>query len=165
MKLEAHIDGAIRGVEIDLDGSAFRLRVDGRDVTGDVRLPEAGVYTFYVGSRVIEARVSRLAADNTVRVQIGAETAEVLIVDPKRRRPGSHGSSEGEQTLVAPMPGKVVALLANVGDEVAIGQGVIVVEAMKMQNEVKAAKAGVVAEIRAAVGDTVNAGQVLATIM
>ncbi len=165
MKLEAHIDGAIRGVEIDLDGSAFRLRVDGRDVTGDVRSPEAGVYTFYVGSRVIEARVSRLAADNTVRVQIGAETAEVLIVDPKRRRPGSHGSSEGEQTLVAPMPGKVVALLANVGDEVAIGQGVIVVEAMKMQNEVKAAKAGVVAEIRAAVGDTVNAGQVLATIM
>ncbi len=165
MKLEAHIDGAVRGVEIDVDGSAFRLRVDGRDVTGDVRSPEAGVYTFYVGSRVIEARVSRLAADNTVRVQIGAETAEVLIVDPKRRRPGSHGSSEGEQTLVAPMPGKVVALLANVGDEVAIGQGVIVVEAMKMQNEVKAAKAGVVAEIRAAVGDTVNAGQVLATIM
>ncbi len=62
------------------------------------------------------------------------------------------------------MPGKVVAVLVPAGTAVERGQGVLVVEAMKMQNEVKAAKAGVVAEVRVSVGDTVNAGQVLATI-
>lgn len=165
MKVEAHIDGAARQVEIDVDGSTFRLQVDGRTVTGDVRQPEPGAYTFYVGSRVVEARVSRGAGSDVVSVQIGAESADIRIVDPKRRRPGTQGAGEGEQTLVAPMPGKVVAVLAAIGDAIDVGKGVIVVEAMKMQNEVKSAKAGTVGDIRVSVGDTVNAGQVLATIV
>ena len=62
------------------------------------------------------------------------------------------------------MPGKVIQVLCSVGDEVTAGQGVIVIEAMKMQNEVKAAHAGKLVEIRVAPGDTVEAGQILAII-
>jgi biotin carboxyl carrier protein len=105
-----------------------------------------------------------LPALDSVRVQIGAHSAEVRVIDRKRRRAGAHSGGEGEQTLCAPMPGKVVAILASVGDAVDVGQGIVVVEAMKMQNEVKAAMAGVVADIRVGIGDTVNAGQVLGSI-
>jgi biotin carboxyl carrier protein len=62
------------------------------------------------------------------------------------------------------MPGRVVRLLVEVGDEVVEGQGVVVIEAMKMQNELKASKAGRVAKVSVAVGDTVGAGDVLVVV-
>ena len=72
--------------------------------------------------------------------------------------------AEGRQNLVAPMPGKVIRVLVAQGDEVAVGQGVVVVEAMKMQNEIKSPKAGIVVEVRVTAGATVNANQVLAVV-
>jgi biotin carboxyl carrier protein len=73
-------------------------------------------------------------------------------------------TSEGRQQLTAPMAGKVVRVLLKPNDEVAAGQGVVVVEAMKMQNEIKSPKAGRVIEIRVIEGATVTANQILAIV-
>ena len=164
MKLEAQIGDVTHAIEIDEDAGRFRLSVDGRVIEGDVLRTEPGVYTFFVGWRVVEARVGPIAGSDASRVQVGDRSVNVRVVDRKHRAAGGEGGAEGRQTLTAPMPGKVVAVLVPVGGAVERGQGVLVVEAMKMQNEVKATKAGVVGEVRVSVGDTVNAGQVLATV-
>jgi biotin carboxyl carrier protein len=162
MKLDTQIGDKLRTIEIDEDAGRFRLVVDDRVVEGDVLRPEPGVYSFRVGARIVEARVSRLG--ELSRVQIGSRTVDVKVVDRKHRTAGHEAGLEGRETLTAPMPGKVVAVLVSPGDAVERGGGVLVVEAMKMQNEVRASKGGTVVEIRVAVGDTVNAGQSLAVV-
>ena len=162
MKLDTELGGTARSIEIDEDAGRFRLVVDDRVVEGDVLRPEPGVYSFRVGTRVVEARVSALG--DLQRVQIGDRSVDVRVVDRKHRAPGHEARVEGRETLVAPMPGKVVAILVQAGEAVERGRGVVVVEAMKMQNEVRSAKDGTVVEVRVAVGDTVNAGQLLAVV-
>jgi biotin carboxyl carrier protein len=164
MRLEARVGDATRTIEIDEERGRFRLVVDGREVEGAVLRPQPGVYTFFVGARVVEARVGALPGTDAARVMIGDRSVDVRVVDRKHRSAGGDAGVEGRQTLLAPMPGKVVAILVPAGVAVDRGQGVLVVEAMKMQNEVKASRAGVVAEVRVAVGDTVNAGQLLAVV-
>jgi biotin carboxyl carrier protein len=85
--------------------------------------------------------------------------------DPRSfRRRRRHGATEGPVTLKASMPGRVVRVLAERGAQVAAHQGVVVIEAMKMQNELKSPREGRIAELRVAPGDTVTSGQVLAVI-
>lgn len=80
------------------------------------------------------------------------------------RRTGSAGLNSAHASIVAPMPGKVVRVLAATGDSVEAGQAVVVVEAMKMQNELRAPRAGVLSAVNAKPGDSVNAGAVLAVL-
>ena len=89
-----------------------------------------------------------------------------LLADPKRLRsaPSSEGHDPEASPIVAPMPGKVVRVLVGVGSRVEAGAGVVVVEAMKMQNEMKAPRAGKVLSMSAKAGATVAAGEILATI-
>ena len=77
---------------------------------------------------------------------------------------GAGAGAEGPRPVKAPMPGRVVRVLVEVGDEVAEGQGVVVIEAMKMQNELKSPKAGRVVRVAVAVGDTVGSGDVLVVV-
>jgi biotin carboxyl carrier protein len=88
------------------------------------------------------------------------------VEDPRslQGRRGVGGTAQGPRPVKAPMPGRVVRLLVEVGDEVVEGQGVVVIEAMKMQNELKASKAGRVARVGVLVGDTVGSGDVLVVI-
>ena len=81
----------------------------------------------------------------------------------RRARPMSDGAA-GPQLLVAPMPGRIVKLLARVGDAVTTRQGLVVIEAMKMENELRAPKTGTVTELRVAEGSSVEAGAVLAVV-
>jgi biotin carboxyl carrier protein len=164
MRLDVEIGGTKRAIELDEIGGRFRLEVDGRVVEGDVLRPEPGVYTFFVGARVVEARVASIVGSELTRVTIGGVTTDVLIADRKHRTLAGDATLEGRQALTAPMPGKVVAVLVAEGEGVERGQGLVVVEAMKMQNEVKAPKAGVVVEVRVTSGETVVAGQVLAVV-
>ena len=99
-----------------------------------------------------------------MRVQLRDRLFSARIIDRKHRKIGTEASAEGPQHLVAPMPGKVVKVLLQTGDEVTAGQGVVVVEAMKMQNEIKSPKTGRVIEIRVSAGATVNANQILAVV-
>lgn len=164
MKLEAQSGESTCTFEFDERGGTFRLSLDGREIEGDVLQPEPGVFSFMVGHRVVEFHVSKLPGIETRRVVTVTGTTDVRIIDRKHRSPGDEAEGDGQQIMLAPMPGKVVAILAAVGDTVERGQGVLVVEAMKMQNEVKAARDGVVSEIRVSAGDTVSAGQVLARL-
>jgi biotin carboxyl carrier protein len=86
----------------------------------------------------------------------------VAVLDPRDTSRGSRASiGSGRQSVAAPMPGKVIRVLVSAGDTVEAGQGLVVVEAMKMQNEMKAAHPGRVVEIRAHAGETVGAGDTL----
>ena len=163
MKYEAEIRGQQVSVEFEQSGERIIARVGDRDHDLEFFSPEEGVYTFLEGDRVYEAHVSPLD-DTSLRVLIGSRAFTTTIVDRKHRRSSVEHAIEGRQNLIAPMPGRVVRVLLRAGDEVAPGQGVIVVEAMKMQNEIKSPKAGRVLEVRVAEGATVNANQVLAVV-
>jgi biotin carboxyl carrier protein len=101
-----------------------------------------------------------------VHVQTGKQSYTVKLTDPKRLRAGQSAGAQadGAAQVVAVMPGKVVRVLVEQGETIEAGQGIVVVEAMKMQNELKSPRAGRVVELQARPGATVNAGDVLAVI-
>ena len=124
---------------------------------------EPGVYSVVVDGRSYEARVEE--RPEGLVVVLDGYRFELEVRDPRRlRRKGGGRGGEGVQTVMAPMPGKVVRVLGAPGDAVEAGQGLVVVEAMKMQNEMKAPRAGSVLSISAREGATVTAGEALATI-
>jgi biotin carboxyl carrier protein len=124
---------------------------------------EPGVYSVLVNGRSYEARVEQ--AEGGVAVFIDGHRFEIEVRDPRRWKRQTGGREiAGRLNVVAPMPGKIVRLLVAAGDTVAAGQGLLVVEAMKMQNEVKAPKAGKVVSIAAREGATAAAGDILAII-
>lgn len=124
---------------------------------------EPGVYSVLVDGRSYEARVEQ--SDGCLVVFIDGHRFEVEIQDPRRwsRHPGKPGIA-GRLHVTAPMPGKIVRLLVAEGDTVEAGQGLLVVEAMKMQNEMKSTRAGQVVEVRVQDGATVSAGDTLVVI-
>ena len=134
--------------------------VDGRALRADVRMLEPGVM-----SLLVDGRQYRCVLDGD-GVVIDGRRYGFEVEDPRslRGRRGAGGGAEGPRPVKAPMPGRVVRLLVGVGDEVEEGQGVVVIEAMKMQNELKSPKAGRVVRVGAAVGDTVGSGDVLVVV-
>jgi biotin carboxyl carrier protein len=99
-------------------------------------------------------------------LQTGSQEFIAEVIDPRAWTGRRHGNAEaeGRQQIVAPMPGKVVRLLVQAGDHVEVGQGLLVVEAMKMQNEIRSPKSGIVERILAKEGQPVNAGEVLCVV-
>lgn len=156
MKLDLTIGG--REERIEISGGRFRIG-DGPEREASVETPQYGVYSVVLDGRNYQAYVEEGA------VTVDGFRFEVEVRDPRRwSRQSRGGASAGAQNLKAPMPGKVVRVLVAVGDAVEAGQGIVVVEAMKMQNELKASRAGKVIGIAAKTGATVTAGEVLATI-
>jgi biotin carboxyl carrier protein len=163
MKYEVEIQGRQVVAELERREGRVLARIGPGLYDVEIVSPEEGVYTFLAGDRVYEARVWEAEAQS-LNVTIAGHSFSARIIDRKHRRSTSEHQIEGRQNLVAPMPGKVVRVLLGVGDEVAQGQGVVVVEAMKMQNEIKSPKAGRVIEVRVIDGATVSANQVLAVV-
>lgn len=163
MKYDVEIQGRQVSIELEQRDSRIQARVGPRQYDIEVVFPEEGAYTFLAGDRVYEARVWA-SEPNSLNVTIGGQLFSTSIIDRKHRRSTTERGTEGRQNLIAPMPGKVVRVLLAAGDEVTMGQGVVVVEAMKMQNEIKSPKSGRVLEVRVAEGATVNANQVLAVV-
>ena len=163
MKYEVEINGRVVDIEFEQRNGRVQARVGSRRYDLEGISPGEGVYTFLAGDRVFEASVWS-HDPNSLTITIGGQFFSAKVIDRKHRRPTVEHGIEGRQNLVAPMPGKVVRVLLAVGDDVAQGQGVVVVEAMKMQNEIKSPKAGRVLEVRVTEGATVNANQVLAVI-
>ena len=163
MKREVHIDGKKRVVEFDRRGEDWTFRVDGKTVEAEVAEISSGVYSILLGGRSFEARVAPHGERLTVEVGSSRMTAEVI--DPThRRRERGEAEREGVQQIAAPMPGKVVRLLIEQGSPVEAGQGILVLEAMKMQNEVRSPKSGTVERLLVKEGQAVNAGDVLAVV-
>jgi len=116
-------------------------------------------------------RVARVEIDGKlpeVIVSVAGQGMRVQLEDPRRKLAtgglGGAASGSGPLTLRAPMPGRVVKLLAKVGESLQPGQGVIVIEAMKMENELKAPRAGVLKEVKAVEGTAVEANAALVII-
>ena len=167
MKLQAIIGDEKVEVEIGRNGDGLSASVGGRQYVLDFSEPEPGVFLLKNDGEITEALVltGKTPGDAT-DVLVRGRTHEVRLIDPKRLR-GSGGGGEhgdGAAEIRTAMPGRVVRILLDPGSEVEKGDGVIVVEAMKMQNELKAPKAGIVQEVRVAEGATVAAGDVLAVI-
>jgi len=117
--------------------------------------------------KVYEVRVAPgQTASGPLSVRLGSNEFDIKIIDPKRLRSigADHDHGDGLAEIKTAMPGKVVRIIAAIGSNVQKGDGVIVVEAMKMQNEMKSPKDGVVKEIRVAEGSTVNSGEILVII-
>ena len=171
MKLDLEIDGRMRTVELEPgeENGHYRVVLDGEPLEVEARLLRPGVL-----SLVVAGRSYRVMREDDASAGNGGGSAVIFaggrfpyhLEDPRslKARRAHGGGSDGPRTIKASMPGRVVRVLAARGEEVEAHQGVVVIEAMKMQNELKSPKAGRVAEIRVAAGDTVSAGDVLAVI-
>jgi biotin carboxyl carrier protein len=161
MKLSARLGEDTHEIEVKRDGNRVTADVDGRTYEIESSEPETGVYLFKHDNRVYEIYVSPDGSAN-----VGGNQFDISISDPKRLRhrgaDAEHG--DGSAEIKTAMPGKIVRILQSEGDTVEKGDGVIVVEAMKMQNEMKSPKAGIIKEIRFEEGATVNAGDILVVI-
>jgi biotin carboxyl carrier protein len=150
-----------RVVELIRDGQGWRAIVDGQPVEADAVEIAPHTYSILLGGKSHELRVSPLP-DGSLKILSAQTEFLARVIDPREWR-GRHSAAEvaGRQQIVAPMPGKIVRILVKPGDPVELGQGLVVVEAMKMQNEIRSPKSGAVEKIVAKEGDAVNAGDVL----
>lgn len=161
MKLLAELNNEKHEIEIKHDGEKIFARVGDREYELEASEVEKDVYLFKYDNRIFEI----YAAPSGI-VNLGNHQLEINVSDPKRLRGagGDAGSADGIAEIKTAMPGKLVRVLTEVGAEIKKGEGVLVVEAMKMQNEMKSPKDGIVKEIRFAEGANVNSGDVLAII-
>lgn len=173
LMLEVEVDGVMQ--RLALEGNrehGYVAHVDGRTVPVDLCEPMPGVLSLLICDRAgIGAggrsyRCVRTVFADEQTIVVSGQLHRVAVADPRslrgqRRRTGA---GNGAMQIKASMPGRVARVLVAAGDEVVAHQGVVVIEAMKMQNELKAARDGRVAEIRVAAGDTVASGQVLAVL-
>ena len=167
MIYDVSIDGKNYRLELDRgrDSSEGRwsCRLDGRTLEVDAVMVRPNVLSLRIGDRTYEVKSDRVAGESQICVGSRRFTAEVR--DPRSLRGRPRAADEnGPKKLTAPMPGKVVRLLVHAGSEIEAGAGVLVVEAMKMQNEVKSPKKGIVQKILVDAGTAVNAGDVLAIV-
>jgi biotin carboxyl carrier protein len=147
----------------------WQVTVDGRTIEvdseqlGAVEQVEPGVYSVLLDGASFETRV--IETPEALSVEVCGRRFTVEVRDPRDTgRESATSLTSGRQKVTAPMPGKVVRVLVNVGDSVDAGQGLVVVEAMKMQNEMKASRPGRVIELRASAGDTVAVGDPLVVL-
>ncbi|MDQ2745845.1 MAG: acetyl-CoA carboxylase biotin carboxyl carrier protein subunit [Acidobacteriota bacterium] len=167
MKLIAELDNEKHAVEVKRDGVNLTAAVDGRVYELEVSEPEPNVYLFKHENKIHQIFVApNERSGEPLVVSLANQTFAVKINDPKRLRgtKSAGESADGASEIKTAMPGKLVRILVETGAEIKKGDGVLIVEAMKMQNEMKAPKDGIVKEIRFQEGATVNAGDVLAVI-
>lgn len=163
MTYEISIDGKNYRLELTQSDGHWSCRLDGRDIEVDAVLARPNVLSLRIGNRAYEVKCERVA--NDVHIWVGSQRFAPEVRDPRSLRSRSHAADDhGPRKLTAPMPGKVVRILSAQGVEVEAGAGVVVVEAMKMQNEVKSPKKGTIQKILVSEGTAVSAGDVLAIV-
>jgi biotin carboxyl carrier protein len=163
MTYDIAIDGKHYRLELTQVDGSWHCRLDGREMSVDAVLARPDVLSIRLGNQAYEVKCERVGAD--LHLWVGSVRFAAEIRDPRSLRSrGRAADEQGPRKLTAPMPGKVVRVLAGQGNEVEAGAGVLVVEAMKMQNEVKSPKKGTIQKILVAEGAAVNAGDVLAIV-
>lgn len=169
MKFEIQLTGASgkrkHAVEFERKNDLPTISLDGHPVDADALQIGPNVVSVMLGGQSFEFHISR-SVDGTLKLRCGVQEYTAEIIDPRAWRGRKHGAVEveGRQEILAPMPGKVVRVLAAAGDAVEAGQGLLVVEAMKMQNEIRSPKSGKVERLLVKEGQNVNAGEVLAWV-
>jgi biotin carboxyl carrier protein len=162
--------GRTRAVDVRRNNDGFVVSVDGREHTVDVNEVD-GTWSLLLGTRSHEVSFVE-GLDGAMMVHVDGQAVPVSV-DSARRAWGARGrgaraeaagDAAGPHRIVAPMPGKIVKLLVKPGDSVQPRQGLVVVEAMKMENELRSQKAGTVSEVRVAEGASVEAGAILVIV-
>jgi biotin carboxyl carrier protein len=165
MKFDVRIGDKTRIVELERDADRWRIALDGRPLDADAVQIAPNTFSILLRGQSHEIRVTP-SPNGTLTLETGLEEFTAEVIDPRAWSGRRHSAleAEGRQQIVAPMPGKVVRLLVKAGDTVEAGQGLLVVEAMKMQNEIRSPKSGVVERFLAQEGKAVNAGEILAWV-
>ena len=152
-------------VDLERIGDQWRVILNGEPVSADVEEIAPNTLSILLHGESHEIRIAR-SRDGQMSVQTGLREFAAEVTDQRswRGRRLGHVEVQGRQQITAPMAGKVVRLLVKSGDTVEVGQGLLVVEAMKMQNEIRSTKSGIVERLLAEEGQTVNSGETLAWI-
>jgi len=152
-------------VELERVGDQWRIILNGEQLDADVAEIAPNTLSILIRGESHEIRVAR-SSEGQLKIQTGLRefTAEVTDQRSWRGRHLGHVEVEGRQQITAPMAGKVVRVLVKFGEKVEVGQGLMVVEAMKMQNEIRSTKSGTVERLLAEEGQAVNAGETLVWI-
>ena len=152
-------------VEFERKGHGCSVVIDGKAVNADAVQVSPNAVSVLLEGQSFEIHLTR-SVDGRIKLRCGPHEFSAEVIDPRAWRGRKQGTMEveGRQEIVAPMPGKVVRLLAATGEAVEAGQGLLVVEAMKMQNEIRSPKKGKVERMLAKEGQAVNAGEVLAWV-
>ena len=173
LRIKVHAGAAAREHLLELPGRVDSAKaaqgrleffLDGKPAGADWAEISPGVYSILVDGRSYEAQVSRTEADTPrwsaqYNLTVGNRHYVVEIQDPRRQRTtGAPAGPEGPQEVLAPMPGKVVKILVSENQQVGEGQGLLVIEAMKMQNELRAPRPGRVERVYVLEGSGVEAG-------
>ena len=164
MVYDVTVDGQPHRLELERDEGKWKCLLDGRKITVDAVMLRPDVLSLLVDGHSYEIKREQTATG--LHLWVSNTRFAVELRDPRSlhaRRDGA-GDDSGPRKLVCPMPGKIVRVLVTEKSEVEAGQGIVVVEAMKMQNEIRSPKKGVVQKILAAQGAAVNAGDVLAIV-
>lgn len=164
MRVEIEIGRRNRAVELTRDNGRWRALLDGGVMHVDAVEIAPGFYSVLIGGGSLEVRIEPSGV--ALRVFVRGREYAATVRDPRewRRDLDSAMGAKGRQQIVTPMPGKIVRILVNVGDAVEAGQGLLVVEAMKMQNEIRSSKSGIVERLPIAEGQTVAAGETVAVV-
>src|SRR5271157_2809305 len=169
MKFEIQLEGVSgktkRVVQLEKHDRGYRILVDGRQVDADAVQVAPYTISVLLDGQSFEVHISD-APDGRLTLQIGTHEFIAEVVDPRAWRGRKHGPLEaaGRQQIIAPMPGKVIRMLVKLGDAVEAKQGLAVIEAMKMQNEIRSPKSGKVERVLVEEGQNVSAGEVLCIV-
>ena len=165
MTYDVIVDGKTHRVELTRGEKLWSCKVDGQEMEVDAALTARDVLSILIGGKAYEIKRER-SLQGELHMVIGSARYAVDVQDPRslKARRAVSGAEAGPQKIKAAMPGKIVRVLVSEKEEVKAGQGIIVMEAMKMQNEMKSPKDGRVQKILAAEGSAVNAGDTLAII-
>ena len=169
MKFEVELTGPagkkLRIVELERVAERWKITLDGQPVDADIVEINSSLFSLLLAGQSYEIHLVQ-SPDGLLKLQTGHHEFIAEVADPRAWRGRKHGAlaAEGRQQIVAPMPGKVVRVLVQAGDRVETGQGLLVVEAMKMQNEIHSPKNGTVERLLVKEGQPVNAGEVLCVV-
>jgi len=165
MRYIATLDGSDHEVDLDEVGvENYAITLGDKKFAASMRRVGPFSYSVLLDNRSFDFDVVRDGEEIVVTSRHG--TARLGLVDAARRRSSSAKKREqsGRAVIKALMPGRVVTVLVAVGDEVPQGRGIAIIEAMKMENEIKAPKAGKVIEVKISAGQTVEKGELMVII-
>jgi biotin carboxyl carrier protein len=170
VQYQIEIEGRVRHVTVQRTGGIFTVTIDGHEHRVDAVPVDAQSWSLLLGGESHEVTLSRSGPGGGSVVNVGGTPIAALLNGRRRsgrKEDGGHGGSPtagGPQRIAAPMPGKIARVLVEPGTEVKARQPVVVIEAMKMENELRASRDGVVAEVHAREGQSVEAGTLLVVI-
>lgn len=162
--MEVHIGDRVADIELlSKEGNVVRLAIDGEPYEVDVTMLQEGVYSILQDGRSYNAELTHSDNRKSYQVHTGFSTHKVDIIDAQAKylRLKKGADDRQDNKIISPMPGKVVSIPVNAGDELAAGDTAIVIEAMKMQNNYKVSSNCIVKEILVAEGDAITSNQTL----